>query len=56
MKTYGLYAFVQTRVLAETEIINLSNTPKSIFNPDDAISEILAYFKDTARVKQTMKY
>jgi CBS domain-containing protein/ribosome-associated translation inhibitor RaiA len=33
--------------LAETEIINLSNTPKSVFNPDDPISEILAYFKDT---------
>jgi hypothetical protein len=30
-----------------TQLINLSNTPKSVFNPDDPISEILAYFKDT---------
>jgi CBS domain-containing protein/ribosome-associated translation inhibitor RaiA len=33
--------------LSETEITNLSHTPKSIFNPDDTVSKILAYFKDT---------
>ena len=33
--------------LAETEITNLSNKPKSVFNPDDPVSKILAYFKDT---------
>jgi hypothetical protein len=43
MKTRGLYAFVQTRALAETEIINLSNTPKSVFNPDDPINQPLQH-------------
>ena len=33
--------------LAETEITNLSNKPKSVFNPDDSVSKILFYFKDT---------
>ena len=33
--------------LAETKITNLSNTPKNVFNPDDPVSKILAYFKDT---------
>ena len=33
--------------LYETEITNLSHTPKSVFNPDDPVSKILAYFKDT---------
>ncbi len=33
--------------LSETEITNLSHTPKSVFNPDDPVSKILAYFKDT---------
>jgi CBS domain-containing protein/ribosome-associated translation inhibitor RaiA len=34
--------------LAETEIINISQTPRSVFNPDDPASKILAYFKDTS--------
>jgi CBS domain-containing protein/ribosome-associated translation inhibitor RaiA len=33
--------------LAETEIINISQTPRSVFNPNDPASKILAYFKDT---------
>jgi CBS domain-containing protein/ribosome-associated translation inhibitor RaiA len=33
--------------LAETEIINLSQTPRSVFNPDNPASKILTYFKDT---------
>jgi CBS domain-containing protein/ribosome-associated translation inhibitor RaiA len=33
--------------LAETEITNLSSTPKSVFNSDAPVSKILAYFKDT---------
>ena len=37
--------------LSETEITNLSHTPKSVFNPDDPVSKILAYFKDTGYYK-----
>lgn len=33
--------------LAKSQITNLSNTPKSVFNPDDPVSKILAYFKET---------
>ena len=33
--------------LANTEITNFSNKPKSIFNPDDSVSKILSFFKDT---------
>jgi predicted transcriptional regulator/ribosome-associated translation inhibitor RaiA len=33
--------------LAETEIKNLSQTPRSVFNPDNPASKILTYFKDT---------
>ena len=33
--------------LAETEILNLSYTPRSVFNPNDPTSKVLAYFKDT---------
>lgn len=38
---------ITLKELAETEITNLSNTSKSVFNPDDPTSKILAYFKDT---------
>jgi CBS domain-containing protein/ribosome-associated translation inhibitor RaiA len=34
---------------AETEITNLSQTPRSVFNPDNPVSKILTYFKDTGR-------
>ena len=33
--------------LAETEIVNLSQTPRSVFNPMDTTSKILAYLKNT---------
>jgi predicted transcriptional regulator/ribosome-associated translation inhibitor RaiA len=33
--------------LAETEITNLSHTPRSVFNPESPASKILTYFKDT---------
>ncbi|TFH06816.1 MAG: CBS domain-containing protein, partial [Nitrosomonadales bacterium] len=33
--------------LAETEIVNLSQIPRIVFNPTDTISKILAYLKDT---------
>jgi predicted transcriptional regulator/ribosome-associated translation inhibitor RaiA len=35
--------------LAKTEITNLSQTPRSVFNPDSPASNILTYFKDTGR-------
>ena len=35
--------------LAETEIVNLSQIPRSIFNPTDTISKTLAYLKDTGQ-------